>query len=246
MNSIQLFLKQKILEMQVKNPRLSNRYFAQRLGISSGALTEILQGKRNVSKKMAAKIAQRLQLGPSETAELLGEQKTLDTPQFEFMQMHDDQFHLISDWPHFAILNLVKSDTCVHKPSWFAAQLNLPLKVVHNTLDRLLRLELLVYEKKKYIRRNPNLKTSDDILNLSIQKSNVQDLELIRDHLSFLDVSERDLTSLTMLLDPKKMLEFKKWIRHAQDQFATKFETTKSTVPFRLTVALFPLKKSQP
>ena len=245
MNSIQLLLKQKYLELQAKNPRLSNRYFAQRIGISSGALSEIMQGKRNISKKMAAKIAEKLQLDPNETAELLGEAKPEENPDFDFMQVQDDQFHMISDWPHFAILNLVKSDKCVHKPSWFAEQLNLPLKTVHHTLDRLLRLEMLVFEKKKYVRRSPNMKTSDNILNLSIQKSNLQDLELIRDHLAFLDVHERDLTSLTMLLDPKKMPEFKKWIRNAQDQFAHKYETTKSASVFRLTVGLFPLKKSQ-
>ncbi|MGZ3774897.1 MAG: TIGR02147 family protein [Pseudobdellovibrionaceae bacterium] len=245
MNSVQLILKQKFLELQVKNPRLSNRYFAQKLGISSGALSEILQGKRNVSKKLALKIAQKLQLNPSEMAEFLGEQLTTSGPEFEFTQMQDDQFHLISDWPHFAILNLVKSEKCIHKPSWFAEQLNLPLKVVHQIIERLIRLELLVYKNKKYHRRSSNLKTSDNVLNLSIRKSNIQDLELIQDHLNFLDINERDFTSITLLLDPNKMPEFKKWIRDAQDQFAYKYETTKSISPYRLTVGLFPLKKSQ-
>jgi hypothetical protein len=48
-----------------------------------------------------------------------------------------------------------------------------------------------------------------------------------------------------MLVDPKKMPEVKKWIRKMQDQFAHKFETTKNGFPFRLTMALFPLKKPQ-
>ncbi|MNJ91167.1 helix-turn-helix protein [compost metagenome] len=246
MNSMQMILNQKFLELRSKNPRLSMRYFAQRLGVSSGALSEILQGKRKISDKLAKKMAERLQLDPSETAQFMGLPDPKESDQdIEFMRMRDDQFHLISDWPHFAILNLVKSDICVHKPSWFAQQLNLPLKIIHQTLDRLIRLEMLVYKNKKYVRQNPNLQTSDDILNLSIQKSNIEDLEMIKDQLGVFDVAERDLTSLTMLLDPKKMAEFKKWIRKSQDQFANKFETTKSASPFRLTVALFPLKKAK-
>lgn len=73
----------------------------------------------------------------------------------------------------------------------------------------------------------------------------MEDLEMIKDHLSGLSVHERDFTSIVMLVDPKKMPEFKKWIRKTQDQFAFKFETTKAGFPFRLTMALFPLKKPQ-
>lgn len=240
---VQTFLKQKLVELQEKNPRLSNRYFAKKLGISSGALSEILQGKRKVSKKMAVRFAENLHLDSSETADLCGQLPSENTSDFEFIQMRDDQFHMIADWPHFAILNLVKSERCVHRPSWFARQLNLPLKVVHQTLDRLIRLEFLSYRNKKYVRLATNFQTSDDILNLSIRKSNIEDLEMIKEQLTALKVEERDLTSLTMLIDPQKMPEFKKWIRRMQDQFAHKFETAKSVSPFRLTVALFPLRK---
>lgn len=245
MNSVQVILNEKFTELRSKNPRLSVRYFAQRLGISSGALSEILQGKRKVSQKLAARMAERLQLDPTEASQFMGLPEQTEVVDIQYRQLQDDQFHMLSDWPHFAILNLVKSENCVHRPSWFAKQLNLPLKTIHQVLERLLRLEMLVYKNKKYVRSSPHWKTSDDILNLSIQRSNLEDLDRIREQVVDLSVHERDLTSLTMLLDPKKMAIFKKWIRDAQDQFAHKFETTQSSSAFRLTVALFPLKKSQ-
>ncbi len=132
MNSVPQFLQQKLMEMRLKNPRLSSRYFAQKIGVSSGALTEILQGKRRVSAKLAKRIAGRLQLDPSETASFLGEPDPKDAAApAEYLQLRDDQFHFIAEWPHFAILNLVKSAKCIHRPSWFANQLNLPIKTVH-------------------------------------------------------------------------------------------------------------------
>jgi len=246
MTSIQLILNQKLIELKAKNPRLSHRFFAQKLGISSGALSEILKGKRKISPKLANKLAARLQLDPLTAAQFLGQTSGVDvTSDMEYLQLSDDQFHLVSDWPHFAILNLVKSDQCQHKVTWFAQQLNIPIRSAQDVIDRLLRLGMLVYRNKKYSRSKPHFKTSDDVLNLSIQKSNIEDLEMIREQLTSLDVAERDLTSITMLMDPERLPEIKKWIRKAQDQFAQKFETSKSVNPFRLTIALYPLKKSK-
>ena len=261
MNNVQLMLNQKLLELQAKNPRLSHRYFAQKLGLSSGALSEILKGKRKVSAKLAAKLAERLNLDPISTASLTGQALEADVAkQIDYLKLSDDQFHLISEWSHFAILNLVKSDQCQHKASWFAERLQLPLRIVQDSLDRLMRLGMLVYEKKKYVRARPHFQTSDDVFNLSIRKSNMEDLELIREHLTDLgpvtvadlrehltdtDIRERDFTSITMLVDPNRMQEFKTWVRKAQDQFANKFETTQSQSPYRLTMALYPLKKTK-
>jgi uncharacterized protein (TIGR02147 family) len=245
MTSNQLILNQKLMDLKSSNPRLSNRAFAKKLGISSGALSEILKGKRKVSSKLATKLAAKLHLDPTSTAAFLGQNLGFDQVQdLNYLKISDDQFHLISEWPHFAILNLVKSEHCQHKVSWFAQQLNLPLKNVQDIVDRLLRLKMLAYEKRKFVRTQSAFKTSDDVLNLSIRKSNIEDLEMIREHLNALDVTERDLTSITMLVDPTRMSEFKKWIRKAQDQFASKFETTAAISPFRLTIALYPLKKS--
>ncbi|MEZ0391909.1 MAG: TIGR02147 family protein [Pseudobdellovibrionaceae bacterium] len=248
MNSVQRILNQKFIDLKSKNPRLSHRFYAQKLGISSGALSEILKGKRKVSPKLATRLAARLHLDPKTTAEFIGHQHASDSEvdsQLDYLQLSDDQFHLISEWPHFAILNLVKSEDCQHRAEWFAERLNLPLRTVQDAVDRLLRLGMLTFQKRKFTRSKAHFKTSDEVLNLSIQKSHLEDLEMIREHLTHLEVHERDLTSITFLLDPAKMPDFKKWIRKAQDQFSHKFETTKSTTPYRLTMALYPLKRSK-
>lgn len=244
MNSVQLVLNQTFLDLKAKNPRLSHRYFAQKLGLSSGALSEILKGKRKVSNKLARKIADRLNLDPRTRSKLLrAREEEAEVSEFDFLQLEDDQYHLISDWQHYAILNLVKSDHCQHKISWFAERLDLPEKTVNEALNRLLRLGMLSYQKKKYIRTKGNFNTSDNVLNLSVRKSHLEDLEMFRDHLASMPIEERDMTSMTLLLASDQMPEFKKWIRAAQDRFASKFETTNSSTAYRLTIALFPLRK---
>ena len=63
---VQEALNERLIELRGKNPGFSMRAFSKRLGISSSALSEILSGKRKISKKMAAKIATRMDLTPEE------------------------------------------------------------------------------------------------------------------------------------------------------------------------------------
>src|SRR5688572_20475018 len=59
-------LLRKFQEVQIKNPRFSQRAFAQKLGVSSGALSEILKGKRSLSTSQKKRMADTLQLSPQE------------------------------------------------------------------------------------------------------------------------------------------------------------------------------------
>lgn len=56
--------------MRARNPRFSLRSYARKLGISPGATTEILRGKRRISAKLAARFAERLQLEEQERVQL--------------------------------------------------------------------------------------------------------------------------------------------------------------------------------
>ncbi len=246
METIQLKLNERLMQLKQKNPRFSQRSFAQKLGLSSGALNEILQGRRRVSYSLAEKLAERLLLSPSEKEEFLSSFKSEQDAKvsLEYLQINNDQFHAIADWPHFAILNLVKAKSCEYTPRWFSDQLNLSVGSIQTYLERLLRLGFLKLEKGKYVRSKPRYETTDDVLNLSIQKAHLEDLELIKYSLSELSLKERDTTSITLLVDPSRMAEFKKWIRSAQDKFSLKFETTNSSVVYRMVISLFPLKKN--
>jgi transcriptional regulator with XRE-family HTH domain len=68
---IQKVLLQKFEELKQRNKLFSLRAFAIRLNISSSALSEILNGKRRVSREKAENIAIALKLTPLETHEFL-------------------------------------------------------------------------------------------------------------------------------------------------------------------------------
>lgn len=143
--AIQSLLTKKLAELQSKNPSFSVRAFAGRLGLQPSATNEILRGERRVSRKMAERIANRLHLDPSERVELLrgfeeAKSKKRDEIGGDYLKLTADQFRILSDWLHFAILNLISTQDFKHDSAWIAKRLAVSESQTKTALDRLLRL----------------------------------------------------------------------------------------------------------
>src|ERR1700722_8681225 len=65
-------MMENLVEIQTKNPSYTLRAYAKKLRMSHSALSEILRGKRRVSKKLAERIVDRLNLDPKEAAHVIG------------------------------------------------------------------------------------------------------------------------------------------------------------------------------
>src|SRR5437763_1672981 len=106
---------------RVRNPHYSIRSFARKLGIGSGPLSELLCGKRPLTKKMSARIAKNLVL-ESEP---------------EFNPLSADAFSAIADWHYYALLSLMQTDDFVSSPRWIANRLGIPANEVRLAISRL-------------------------------------------------------------------------------------------------------------
>lgn len=240
------FLRMKLEESKLRNPNWSMRAFAQKLGMSSGALSEILQGKRALSIKSRQKIIQKLNLSPSEQRVLLGDQlKPIKTTAHAFT-LSADAFHLISDWWHFAILNLLKTKDFQPRLSWIADRVGLPKATAELAWKRLLRLGYIEKNAKGELkRRHPKMSTSDDILNLSIRKSHQEDLRLIEQALNDVPIESREFGSMTMAIKTKDLPRAKALIREFQDEFCDHVESDAADEVYRLSIAFYPLTKTK-
>jgi hypothetical protein len=68
--AIQRLLHRKLEQARLRNPAYSVRALAMKVGLGSPALSEILNGKRRVSLKLALRIGERLCLSPPEVREI--------------------------------------------------------------------------------------------------------------------------------------------------------------------------------
>lgn len=249
--AIQNALKFRLDTLRIRYPSYSVRAFAKKIGISPATLSLMLNGKRAVSYKLARLISDRLQFDPQEQSEIFSNYLTQKTKSREvaaseaYAQLNNDQYHLLSDWKTFAILNLINCIDFQSDKKWIASRLGVPEESVLVVIDRLKRLNMLSEKNKKLCRTKPKYRTTEDIANLSLQKSHHQTLELAGASLANDPVEDRDFTWVTFAFDSKKMSETKALIRKFQDDLLSIVE--KEAAPqdvYRLSIQLFPLTKS--
>ena len=110
MQGLGAYLKAELKRRQERNPCFSLRSFAKWLNISPAQLSQMMSGKRTVTGKTLGKVSERLGLSPVERLQFM----QASFPDFvengaaESIALSEDQFRLISDWYHLAILSLTE------------------------------------------------------------------------------------------------------------------------------------------
>lgn len=243
---IQLALRECFAEIKSRNQSYSLRAFASKLGLSSGALSEILNGRRRISQKLALRLIDSMTLSPEQKGELLNSKNKKSLTNLE-LQLTADQFHTISDWSHFALISLMKTKGFKSSIPWIAKRLGLPEHPIQTGLERLLRLGLIQKDHKgSYRRTQMALRTTDDIANASIRRSHFVDLELAKNSLEQDPIEVRDFTAITINVDMKRLAEAKKMIREFQDNLSDLLETKSAQEVYKMTIYLYPLTKNIP
>ena len=239
-------LKEKILsafaQKQNRNSAFSMRALSSRLGISSGALSEILKSKRKVSKELATKILSNLQIPTHEIAEVFNETSKRSKKNVSYQDLSVDQYYVLSEWYYLPLLNLIELDV-VHSPGSLGKRLNLGTKVIQEALDRLERLNMIEKKGKKYVRTHIRYQTSEDIANASIKRYHLNTLELSEKAILDVGPELRDFSSLVLKLKPSKIAEFKKRIRDFQDEIADWTEEESGPELYQFNIHLYPLTK---
>lgn len=156
-------LRQRFEERHERNPSYSQRAFARDLKISASRLSEVMSKRHHLSGATAGEVARRLELeGPEQAffcdlveshtarSELARKQAQARLLKYRFAdeetQLSIDQFKLIADWYHFAIVELFKTKDCPNTAAAISKALNIPRATAKTALARLVRLGFLAVE----------------------------------------------------------------------------------------------------
>ncbi len=222
--AVQHVLREKLLECQMKNPQFSLRSYAKKLDLNPGALSYILNGKRNVSRVMAQKIAQKLLLDPQQRSELLSlfpEKKAKSKMSPRYLEIDAANFKVAAEWEHFAIMSLLNCKGHKSSAGWIAERLGISETRATQVIERLLSLGLLSRsETGKLTRSKAKYRTTDDIASIAMKKHHDQTLEMAKVSLYRDSVEKRDFTTVTIAINPKNLSRAKELIRKFQDEFS--------------------------
>ena len=162
-------LRENLSERTAMNPSYSLRAFARDLQVSPQQLSNVINGKKGLSEAMTMSIGSRLGLSPHElklfvessrakfsrnkTVRMIAqaklEQITNQADSTTYLEI--DLFKIISNWYHFALVELIKISKKPKNPiALYSKRLGISENEVSLALGRLLRLELISKEAGYY------------------------------------------------------------------------------------------------
>jgi uncharacterized protein (TIGR02147 family) len=128
-------------------------------------------------------------------------------------RIQEDTFKIISDWYHFAILELITLRDFRSDPTWIARRLGISKALVEGAVGRLRRLDMIKIEDGKIISTGVQLATTNGIPSDSIKKLTLQLLSKATEAVTLQSVQQRDVGTLTVAIHSDHLDEYKKLIR---------------------------------
>ena len=244
------------------------RSFAEALGIGSGALSQILSGKRTVSTKLTERIFKFLELSPVEQKKFLesviAEKKNLKrtSPALKsklekFSSLpHErvaidrglslDEFRIVSEWYHNAILELTFAKDFHSDSRWIAQALGITVMEAKLAVERLLQLELLEEVNGNLMKTDFNLDTKDKSKTSAFLKRRQKQILLKSiESLENDPIEERNHSALTVCIAQDQIPEAKKRIQAFMWELAQVLVKGEPERVYELSVNLFPLQKQK-
>jgi uncharacterized protein (TIGR02147 family) len=222
-----------------KNSHYSLRGFARLLDLPPGRLSELLSEKRKISAQMASKIAERLDFSPKEKSAFLRcvQENSSASP---VRRLREDEFDVIAMPHHYSLLSLMETKGFCSDLTWMAERLQISTAETRAALRRLEHLGLIETKDETYVLSGSSLATSEDIASPALRRSHERSLKDAIASLESVAVEARDVSSITLAVDPAKMDEAKRLIRKFRKDFAKLVETGDRSEVYHLNIQYIP------
>lgn len=242
------FLVAEYVRRKSSNSKYSERAFAKAVGLSPGFLKLLFQGKKQLSFSRANEVAHNLKWTESQKAKFLGSLqkesvKKAKTLKGKFLLSEIDFFE-ISDWFHFAIIELIKSQGSTATLQEICQRLAISKTEGAFALKHLTHLGMLEAVEKDHYRVPENYEVPS-ATSQGIRKYHRQMLQKAIDAIEEQNTDRRDLRGLTLAFSPARLHEAKADIQNFVAQFEKKYGKGSRTSVYQLSTALFRLDKGE-
>lgn len=249
METVESLLLDYLNNLKKKNPKFSLRAFAKKIDMSPSHLSSIINKRKKLSPKQAIQIIKKLELDAGQSLKLLEdvhpELKQALKTKVEQKILSDDQFKLISDWVHFAILSLSFLPDSQASSKWISKKLNVSESRIASSFLRLQKMGLIQVFDKKYTQTLMSITTTRDISSSAIRENHRQNLEMAQQKLQTIDVLQREYGSITFPLNIRDIQKAKDLITEFKLKFYNEIKTSDPTDVYTLAIQLFPLTQPE-
>lgn len=218
------------------NAAYSLRSFSRAVKVSPGRLSEYLGGKRPLTQKMARKIALELGVLPNSAPAAAATAQP-------YQPLESEVFAAVADWQHYAILSLAETKGFRTDEKWIARRLGISPLEARDSIARLVRLGLAELKAGKLVPTKKNLSTSHDVASAALRKSHAQSLSQAIATLEEVPVELRDITSITMAIDTRKLGLAKDAIKDFRRRLSQLLEAGEADEVYNLNIQLVPVTR---
>jgi uncharacterized protein (TIGR02147 family) len=241
-----------------KNPQYSQRSFARQIGISHTLLSLLLNGHRAPSLGMIEKLSQKLTFPPDKTAALLESRgfpknkaakkpsKTTTDAIARYRKVSLDEFALLSEWQHYAILSLLEIADTEFEAHFIAKRLGIGLALAKISMQRLVDLKIVYFDEKLncWKQKDGPIIVENTVSTVSTRQFQRQLLDKSVESLENDPIEIRDHSSMTFSMHPKHVPYALKRIRDFRRELTRELETFgEAQEVYNLTVQLFPTSR---
>ena len=240
------FLQAELARRCLENPQYSLRAFAGRVGVDHSTLSQILRGQRTLTERTIRLVAGKLEQGSEATEEFVALQNAQgnDPRDREVRRLTEDMIRIVSDWYHYAILELTHLKNFQTDSRWIARALDITVDEVNAAVSRLASLRLLeMAAPDQWIDTSGDTAASfSDFTQLAIRQWSTQLHKRSLAALHEIPSTRRELISTTLAINTKRLPEVKLRIDRFQRELLAFLERdTEHDDVFQLEIHLFPL-----
>ncbi len=241
-------LQRELIERTRRNPRFSMRAFGQLLKLEPSALSQILRGTRPLTDRMCERLSEKLELSPAEAQELMSINLANVSGGKTYHTLDTDLFHAISDWYHYAILELTRVNHFKSDEKWVARVLGVTVHEVRAAVERLQRLDFLEIDSKGrwHDRMGDAVNKGNEVTHAAFKKYEKQLLQKAIEAIDNTPYEQRVHSSMTFPTAVKNVPLAKKRIVQFIKQLTAELSASPSKDEvYYLGVSLFPITKAK-
>jgi uncharacterized protein (TIGR02147 family) len=229
-------LRYTLLQRQKKNASYSLRAFARDISISPSRLSEIFKNSDTLSPGKALEIVDKLNLSPADRRYFLDlvitespygnlvteiAQNRIDAyrTQSDVHTLEEEEFSLISNWYHLAIVEILEIPGFSGNLEWIAKRLGIHSKQVASSIIKLERLGIVTFEEGNVIKIHSRNRVSSPAPSRAIRSYHKQILDKAYEAIEGQDVYQRDLAAMTIAIDRENLPEIKRFLSAWRSEF---------------------------